>query len=188
MKLQRRLLLHETALNLVERQGLTHTTVAEICEVAEVSPRTFFNYFPSKAAAALNLPEHAVSPEAAAMFSTASGELIPALCDLVANSIIANSIIAGSEVARLKKLVSDHPELLPTLNEWVVDAKDEFASLVRPRTESTEAAAAALTLTLSAVRLLNTGSAPAPNVCARLRATVDRIISVHHLQMTAPPD
>src|SRR6202011_2147295 len=36
------------ALDLFAKQGYEHTTIAEIAEAAEVSPRTIFAYFPSK--------------------------------------------------------------------------------------------------------------------------------------------
>jgi len=50
-KLATRRLLRRAALDLVAKHGLSNVTVEDIAEAAEVSPRTFFNYFPSKEAA-----------------------------------------------------------------------------------------------------------------------------------------
>ncbi len=47
-KQQTRQALHDAALTLVSEHGLDGVTVEQICSDADVSPRTFFNYFTSK--------------------------------------------------------------------------------------------------------------------------------------------
>ena len=55
--------IHEAALKRVRDHGMRGTTVEEITQEAGVSPRTFFNYFPSKEDAVLGLREPVVSEE-----------------------------------------------------------------------------------------------------------------------------
>ena len=47
-KAETRVRIHKEALRLFERQGFANTTVAEIAEAADVSPRTVFLHYPTK--------------------------------------------------------------------------------------------------------------------------------------------
>src|SRR5688500_10682905 len=47
-KQRTRELIIERALELFDARGFEHVTIADIAEAADIAPRTFFSYFPSK--------------------------------------------------------------------------------------------------------------------------------------------
>jgi AcrR family transcriptional regulator len=65
--------LEEAAVTLVLRDGLEQTTIGTISELADVSPRTFFNYFDSKDSAILGLRHLEITDQAASDFVAHDG-------------------------------------------------------------------------------------------------------------------
>ena len=76
-KLATRRSLRRAALDLVAGRGFAHVTIEDIAEAADVSPRTFFNYFPSKEAALFGTDLERIPALRERMIHTAPGE--PAL-------------------------------------------------------------------------------------------------------------
>lgn len=179
-KERRRQAIHETALRLVEEQGLDATTVEQICDEVGVSPRTFFNYFPSKSAAVLGLPEQLVPPGIEARFRAARGGLVSALCEL-----IGDSMYLGVDRHRLKELVIRQPELLPAFSQWMMTVKEELSRLAEERALTPADAGAAVTLVQSALSLMvHDDASPERPAAIRLREAVDRLVRVDSAAMT----
>jgi AcrR family transcriptional regulator len=66
-KAKTRAAIRDHAMRLFEEQGWAATTVEQIAEAAEVSPSTFFRYFPTKEDAAMNQTVSAIELLAAAL-------------------------------------------------------------------------------------------------------------------------
>ncbi|MDQ4214732.1 TetR/AcrR family transcriptional regulator [Microbacterium capsulatum] len=181
-KQQTRQALHEAALRLVEEQGLDGTTIEQICQAVDVSPRTFFNYFPSKAAAALNLPESGVAADVVERFLAMPGEIVPALCE-----VVGASMDDGMDRVRLKQLIKLRPELMPALSQWMGAAREQFIELAERRAADRDEAVRAVSLVLAALNVLvYTGSAPDRPGAERLLAAVDGLIGVRGARMADP--
>ncbi|MGN6407879.1 MAG: TetR/AcrR family transcriptional regulator [Curtobacterium sp.] len=144
-KQQTRAAIHRAAIGLVTERGLAGVTVEEICAAAGVSPRTFFNYFPSKGHAALGLPTTAVPDAARDAFLAADGPLVSDLCDLV-----AQTVNLPEDRRRMKSLVQARPEMVPTMLQWMAEARSAIVEVAAERTGA-QAARTAVTLVMAAV-------------------------------------
>ena len=134
-RLDTRLRLEDAAVTLVLRDGLEQTTVDAISELADVSPRTFFNYFESKDAAILGLRP-----------ATIQAQELAEHCDRVADHGLLESVIhllltvIGPPSTRLTmredrlEILRRHPHLLTTqlaqFTQMTAEVTDAVAALV----------------------------------------------------------
>ncbi|PYY57501.1 TetR family transcriptional regulator [Curtobacterium sp. MCSS17_011] len=167
-KQQTRSALHRSALALVTDHGLAGVTVEQICADAGVSPRTFFNYFPSKADAALGLPVTTVPDAARAAFLGSTGSLVSDLCDLV-----AHTVTLPQDRRRMKELVRARPEMVPAMLQWMAHARRTVLAVAAERVDE-DTARTATTLVMAAVieSVHRSADGSRDELAARLRAVV----------------
>lgn len=134
-KLATRLALHQAALQLVAERGLDGVSVDDIAARADVSPRTFFNYFPTKDDAVLGLDPAGVDRAAAEFAARPAGE--PAVVSLRAvHERQAAEMAAEPEglwPLRLTVIVA-HPVLVARLHAVFGASERALAEAIAART------------------------------------------------------
>jgi AcrR family transcriptional regulator len=105
--------LEQAAVSLVVRDGLEHATICAISDLADVSPRTFFNYFESKEDAVLGLSTMKLSDESfAGLLERNDGTpLVEAVIDLMM-AALGSSIMEPATRASRIEILRRYPELL----------------------------------------------------------------------------
>ncbi|WP_171041447.1 TetR/AcrR family transcriptional regulator [Sinomonas susongensis] len=167
--------IHDAAFDLVTQRGLAHVTIADICASATISERTFFNYFPSKAAAALGLPATAIAEDDERRFLEGRGPLLDDLCELIA------SVSSGHDnLPRVRELIRLEPDLLAALHQWTSGLRKQVIQLAEKRTSEPVRAHLAVALVFAALFLhADSGYTNRPGKArasaADLRATVSRL-------------
>jgi AcrR family transcriptional regulator len=133
-KLATRLALHEAALRLVAERGLDAVSVDEIADRADVSPRTFFNYYPSKVDAVLGLDPDGHRQQADALLARPADESPVQALRAVARAQ-AVEMAADMELWPLRLTVIEaHPALLAQLAAAFGEAEKVLAEAVAERT------------------------------------------------------
>jgi AcrR family transcriptional regulator len=98
------------AVSIARDRGLDATTVDEIAREADVSPRTFFNYFTSKEEAVVGDGPELPPDEAQAVFVADREPIFRGLARLISVSI--TPALSDHEIVQLRRvLMKSHPEL-----------------------------------------------------------------------------
>lgn len=123
-RFETRLRIEDAATQLVDERGFADVTVEEICAVAGISRRTFFNYFDSKDSAVLGAPSHEFSEEQKSyLLNTPTDNLFTLAVQLIKEHLIGQH--ADDTIAERRRRISS-------------DADAAAASLSRKRAKSNE--------------------------------------------------
>jgi AcrR family transcriptional regulator len=125
--------LETAAVTLVLKNGLEHTTIDAICEAAEVSGRTFFNYFDSKEDAILGLQDSEITDDAVAAVLTGHEGADPVELTIRLMFGVLNPSINMSTLFKSRmKIVKQHPQLLGRMATQMQRMTEQLTNAIRP--------------------------------------------------------
>lgn len=133
-KAETRRALSSAALRLARKDGPEHVTVDDIAEAAGVSPRTFFNYFPSKDDAIAGLVPSESSELLADLVARPAGESPLEALRAMGLAAAARYEEAADEMWARHQLVQDHPALAARRSARFAEVERHLAEVVARRT------------------------------------------------------
>ncbi|MFM6974439.1 MAG: TetR/AcrR family transcriptional regulator [Agromyces sp.] len=128
--------IQRAVLTLAAERGFENVTVEEVSREADIAPRTFFNYFPTKEAALIGDFPDVASPDAVARFVAGEphGELFADLGELMGEQF--EGFTGDRELHQLRHAVfRESPHLSKLHFANLRDMEERFAAIIRQRLE-----------------------------------------------------
>ena len=132
-RLATRRAIQHAVLTLARERGIDHVTVEDISRIANVSPRTFFNYFPSKDAALIGDAPRLPSAEDIEVF-VAGGPGSDVLVDLAV--LLSKSLQrteADREIHQLRHIMKENAYLFGMRMATLRDFEDQLQQIIERR-------------------------------------------------------
>jgi AcrR family transcriptional regulator len=131
-KLRTRRAIAGAALRLFDQRGYEETTISDIAAAAEVSPRTFFSYFPSKDDVVFAEMDERLADVRAGLAERPDGETPLGTFRRVTEALLrAISAEDGEYGAIQVRLIRERPSLQAMALKRLSDAEDGFVAVLR---------------------------------------------------------
>ncbi|TQJ18339.1 TetR family transcriptional regulator [Kribbella jejuensis] len=131
-KLQTRAALADAALRLALEKGPEHVTVEEIAEAADVSVRTFFNYFPHKEHAILARNPEQLVRALERMRAAPAGESPLTTMSFIVHDVL-RELESDGQLSRRGELIMSSPTLLYQLMMSSIDDERQLTEALTER-------------------------------------------------------
>lgn len=126
--------LARTTYEMVLERGLDHVTVDEVTRAAQLSRRTYSNYFANKEEAVAEVLVQTVQDRLAGWTPPAGGDLLAGVRSLVEHQFTGDF---PEVLVSFRRLCSDHPQLVPYWNDALWRTWSMAASHLRSHLRST---------------------------------------------------
>jgi AcrR family transcriptional regulator len=133
-KLRTRHALGAAALELAVRHGLDGVTVEQIAEAADVSPRTFFNYFSSKEEAVVAADVERARATAERLAARPADEPVLTSVRAVVREMVDGADARARDWVRQVRLVRANPALVPHQLAAYAAIEAQLAAVIAQRT------------------------------------------------------
>jgi AcrR family transcriptional regulator len=131
-KLRTRRAIAGAALRLFDERGYEETTISDIAAAADVSPRTFFSYFPSKDDVVFAEMDERLADVRAGLAERPTGETPLATFRRVSEALLqAIAAEEGDYGAVQVSLIRDRPSLQAQALKRLSDAEEGFVAVLR---------------------------------------------------------